>query len=92
MQRTVTIRAIVDLEGRIVGAQLAEQTPVLEDQEEPSVELLPLDGQRVISVDVPAEVLELPGPDLQRFFSHLEISWPAEVRLPKIEIRRHGEG
>ena len=92
MASTVRLLAVVDFEGRVVAAQLAEQATGPQDQDVPSVgDLIPLKGQRTISVDVPREVLELPGPDLHRFLTHLKIAWPADVQVPKIEIVKQTE-
>lgn len=87
------VRAIVDESGRVVGAQLGSERADGDDQDTPSAELLPLPGQRVVEMDVPDEVEQLSGVDLARFFSQVEVSWPATVRLPRIEVRRsHGSG
>ena len=91
MSAAVRLLAIVDFEGRVVAAQFADQTTGSQDEEVPSADLLPLEGQRVISVDVPQEVQKLPGPDLQLFLSHLKITWPADVQVPEIEIVRKSD-
>src|SRR5215213_1395429 len=90
MTTTVKILAIVDLEGHVVAAQLADQANDSQTEEAPSASLMPMKGQRVISIEVPQEVLEFRGFDLHFFFSSLEISWPADVQVPKIEIVRKG--
>jgi hypothetical protein len=90
MNSTVRLLAIVDLEGRVLAAQFVEQAADSQDQEIPSASLVPLKGQYAVSVDVPREVLELPGPDVHQFLSRLRISWPANVQVPEIEIiRKH---
>jgi hypothetical protein len=89
MAETVTLRAIVDLNGRVVGADLGAQP---RDEDDPAARLTPRDGKRVVHIDVPREVLELPGPDLEHFFSHVHVAWPAEVEIPRVEVkRRHHE-
>jgi hypothetical protein len=86
MSATVKVLAIVDSGGRVLAAQFAGQSTGPPDEEVPTPNLLPLEGQRVVSFDVPQEVLELPGPDLHHFLSHLTISWSSDVQVPKIEI------
>ena len=85
MAETVTLRAIVDLDGRVVGADLGAEP---RDEDDPAARLTPRDGKRVVHIDVPREVLELPGPDLEHFFSHVRVTWPAEVEIPEVEVKR----
>ncbi len=88
MSSTVKLQALVDLDGRVVAAHIEERDTPSKDQDVPSARLMPLEGQREVSVEVPAEVLDLPGPDLCRLLSQVRIRWPAEVELPEIEIVR----
>jgi hypothetical protein len=45
-------------------------------------------------MDVPDELEQLSDPDLSRFFSQVEVSWPATVNVPQIEVvqRPHTAG
>jgi hypothetical protein len=89
MAATVTLLAIVDLDGRVVAADLGDQSGNQSREEDvPTARLIPRDGQRVVHIDVPREVLELPGPDLEHFFSHVRVTWPAEVEIPEVEVKR----
>jgi hypothetical protein len=89
MAETVTLLAIVDLDGRVVAADLGYQSgDQSREEDDPAAGLIPLDGQRVVHIDVPREVLEVPGPDLEHFFSHVRVTWPAEVQLPEVEVKR----
>lgn len=87
---TVELLAIVDSAGRIVAAEIEdESTPPGGSDDAPSAGLLPLDGQREVSVAVPREVLQLPGPELHQFLSRVRVRWPAELQIPEITITRH---
>ena len=83
-----TLRAIIDDNGRVLGAQFDPAREDDDKDETPSAELIPMAGQHVIHVDVPDEIARLSAPDLSRFFSHLEVSWPATVRVPRLEVRQ----
>ena len=61
------------------------------DDGAPSALLSAAEGQRVLSIEVPSEVAELGGADMQRFFSDIKVSWSAEVTMPEIEIRDDGK-
>jgi len=90
MSATARIVVIADLQGRVVGAELPGDGKA-KVSGEPIAHIAPMKGQHAIVVDVPSEVLKLPGPCLHRFFSELQIRWPADVQLPKVEImKRHG--
>jgi hypothetical protein len=80
--------AIVNQEGRVMAAQFGAPRAEQDDEETPSAQLLPTPGQRVVQMDVPDEVERLPGPDMDRFFSQVEVSWPATVNVPRIEVVR----
>jgi hypothetical protein len=82
------VMAIVDENGRVMAAQFGAPRAEDDDEQTPSAQLLPLPGQRVVEMDIPDEVEQLSGPDLSRFFSHVEVSWPATVKLPRIEVVR----
>jgi hypothetical protein len=82
------IMSIVDQNGRVVAAQLGAERAQDDDEEAPAGRLLPLPGQRMVEMDVPDEIGRLPGPDLFHFFSQVEVSWPASVNLPRIEVVR----
>jgi hypothetical protein len=90
------IVAITDRDGHIVAAQLLAarrlgEVASSEKEQTPSATLVPSDGQRAITIEVPREVLELPGPDFHRFLSHIKVTWPADVRLPEINVIRAHE-
>jgi hypothetical protein len=90
MSATARIIVIADLQGRVVGAQLSNNSKT-KVSGEPMVSIAPMKGQQAIEVDVPTEVLKLPGPCLHRFFSEIQIRWPVDVQLPKVEIvKQHG--
>jgi hypothetical protein len=91
MASTVRLLAIVDLEGQVVAAQVADQDTSSPDREVPTAQLQPLKDQRIVSFEVPQEVMELPGPDFHHFLAHVMISWPANVQIPKIEVVKKGE-
>jgi hypothetical protein len=82
------VMAIVDQEGRVMAAQFGDPRAEKDADETPSAQLLPMSGQRVMQIDIPDEVERLPGPDLHRFFSQVEVSWPATVNVPRIEVVR----
>ena len=86
MEATVKLLAIADQKGNIIAAQYTEQDADPKGQEAPTGEIFPLKGQRKVTIDVPRELLELPGPDLYRYLSHLTINWPAGTGDPKIEL------
>jgi hypothetical protein len=79
---------IVDEHGQILAAQV--QTPRQDDggDEPPTTRMQPLSGQRVVEIEVPDELEELTGQDLHRFFARVEISSPATVSVPRIEVVR----
>jgi hypothetical protein len=80
--------AIVDQNGRVMAAQFGAPRARDDDEQTPSAQLLPSPGQRVVEMDIPDELERLSGPDLFRFFSQVEVSWPATVKLPRIEVVR----
>jgi hypothetical protein len=82
------VMAIVDQDGRVLVAQFGDPRAENDGEATPSAQLLPMSGQRVVQLDVPDEVQRLPGPDLHRFFSQVEVSWPATVNVPRIEVIR----
>ena len=86
MPTTTRIVVITNLHGRVLAAELPSDGKVDVSEDEPIARILPMEGQRSIAVDVPREVLNLPGPSLHRFFSELQIRWPADVQVPKVEI------
>lgn len=92
MSSTASIVAVVDLKGRVVGAQLAETPKQSGTTDYPAAGILPAEGQREVRINVPREILELPGPDLQRFLNHVKVHWPAEVELPEMEISNKRKG
>jgi hypothetical protein len=83
----VTVMAIVDEAGRILAAQFGAQ-PAEGDNETPLSQLLPAPGQRMVQMDVPDEIEQLPGPELSRFFAHVEVTWAATIDVPRVEIVR----
>jgi hypothetical protein len=80
--------AIVDENGRVVGAQFGKQRVDDDDEETPFEQLLPSRGQRVVEMDVPDEIEQLPASELTRFFSQVEVSWPATIKIPRIDVVR----
>ncbi|WP_147258778.1 hypothetical protein [Pseudonocardia hierapolitana] len=78
--------AIVDMSGRILAAQIDAERANDANGDMPSAELVQLPGQRTVEMDVPDEIRDLSGPELSRFFYHVEIVWPATVNVPRIEI------
>lgn len=91
MSTTVRLLALVDSAGRILAAHLEDQL-ISKEGDTPSAGFVPLEGQQLISIDVPQEALELPGPDLHRFFSQVRINWPAAIEVPKVGIVRKHKG
>jgi hypothetical protein len=87
MAGTVRLLAIVDLDGNVMAVQLPDESARLQDQEVPSsTSFQPLPGQRLISIDFPREVLQLPGDDLHHFLSDIKVNWPVEVQMPEIKL------
>lgn len=84
--------AVVDEKGRVMAAQFG--APSREDgdadQETPASELRPLPGHQLVEMEVPDELEQLSGEEMARFFSHVKVSWPADVRVPKVEVVRGG--
>ena len=88
-ERLRSLALIVDRQGRVLAAQL----PAAADSEDaaerrPAVGLVFRDDQREVSIAVPREILNLPGPDLQRFFSEIRIRPDGEPQLPKLKIHK----
>ena len=88
MAATIRIGIIADPHGRVLAAEFPDASQAYNAEKDPSAHLLALEGQRIINVDVPREILQLPGPDLHHFFSEAKIRWPGEIELPKIKITR----
>jgi len=86
MSSTVKMDALVDVAGRILAASLPNDARASKTKDGPESRVEPVGGQRIVSFDVPREVLELPGPDLQRFLSEVRVGLSGEVSLPKITI------
>ena len=86
MPAKIKFHAIVDFEGRILAGQFIDEGNNSPLEEGPTAHVMPIEGQRLITFDVPQEVLELPGPDLQYFLSQVKVTWPADIQMPKIEI------
>lgn len=84
------IQAIVDDLGHILAAQF-DGGKAQDDEVTPSSELLLLPGQRRVEFEAPDEIRDLSGPDLTRYFAHVEVSWPAQVTPQPVEIvhRKH---
>lgn len=87
MPATAKILVITDMHGRILAADLSNPaaSPRRKDNE-PQMRLMPREGQRALMIEVPKEVLELSGLYLSRYFSEVSISWPSEVKLPKVKV------
>jgi len=88
MAATAKILVIADVHGRVLAAELPTGVKAASEEKIPTARLLPLEGQRSISIQVPREVLKLGGPDLRRFFSEVQIRSTGEVQLPKIKVAR----
>ncbi|HVO75888.1 MAG TPA: hypothetical protein VMT35_17830 [Ignavibacteriaceae bacterium] len=91
MPSKIKILVITDLQGRILAAEMNQNKSNKKD--EPYSSLIPIKNQRSVTIEVPEEILELPGPSLQRYFSNVKITFPAEVVLPKtkIEVKHRGK-
>lgn len=85
---TAKIVVIADFHGRVLSAQLPDDVKSESKEKQPDADILPLEGQHALNIDVPREVLSLPGPDLHQYFSELQIGSTGEVQLPKIEVVR----
>jgi hypothetical protein len=83
-----TILAIVDENGRVVAAQFGPSRAEVDEEQTPSARLAPLPGQRVVQMDIPDEIEQLSDPDLSRFFSRVQVSWPATANVPRVEVVR----
>jgi hypothetical protein len=83
------VHAVVDEHGRVIAATLGDHGADRAAAEAPSVSLRPIRGQRHVTFDAPAQAAELAGDHLERFFSLLSVSWPADVRVPHVEVIRH---
>ncbi len=88
MAATAGIVALVDRKGRVVAAELSGTVKAARTGDEPTSSLVPLEGHRAVSVDVPREILSLSGPDLHRYFSEAQIDRDGRLRLPKIRVAR----
>ena len=88
MAAMVKINIIADSQGRIVAAELSSD--IDPEGDGPTARVVPMNGLRVIRIDIPAEVLELSGPNLHRFFSEVQVT-PDRVQLPKVKIVRGHE-
>lgn len=90
MAKTRQLSLIVDRAGRVVAAAPADEPTRSEGQDEaPAMRLVPLQDQREVRVDVAEEVLSLPGAELHKFLSEVQVRWPADVQLPKFDIHKH---
>lgn len=89
---TTKMVVIADFHGRVLAAQLPGEVKAESNEKQPDARILPLKGQRAVSIDVPREVLSLPGPELHRYFSEVQIGCTGEVQLPKIKlVKMHKE-
>ena len=86
MAATTEMVVLLDLRGRVLAAELAGAVGASNTDTAPSFRLVPLEGQRAVRVQVPQEVLELPGPCLHSFFADVQVRWPVDIQLPKVEI------
>ncbi len=86
MAATAGISVLVDRNGRVVAAELSGTVKAASTGDEPTGSLVPLEGHRALSVDVPREILSLSGPDLHRYFSEAQISRDGKLRLPKVKV------
>lgn len=86
MKESADLSLTVDESGRILAARLTREN----DNEDGLVtELAANRGQQqVVHLEVPLELLELPGPSLERFLSELKIRRRVEAEVPEFEISR----
>jgi hypothetical protein len=96
MAASIKLTVIADADGRIVAAELPSRAAgagaAAEGKDAPAARLVPLKGQHVLHVEVPREILDLPGRELHRFFARVQVRWPAEALVPKVKIaRKHGK-
>jgi hypothetical protein len=87
----VKVTAIVNRRGRIVAAQFGDPDEGRTDDETPTARLLPVGGQAVVEMEVPDELERVSDSGLTQFFSNVEVSWPADVKIPRLEIKRAHE-
>jgi len=91
MATKTKIVVIADLHGRILAAQTPETTKSESKDHPPDALITPLEGQRAVNMEVPGEVMSLPGPDLHRYFSEVKIACNGEVQLPEIAVAKMHE-
>jgi hypothetical protein len=93
MAATTKMAVLIDLNGKVLAAQLAKSKAATDGNDPPSTaELIATDGQRVLSVEVPIEVASLTGPSLRAFFSQVRMTSPVDVELPKFKVVQKGKG
>jgi hypothetical protein len=88
MAKTAKMVMITDLHGKVLAAHLSPSASRGQSQEVPVCRMVPQEGQRLVSIDVPKEVLSLRGPCLHQFLAGVKVNWPVEVQLPKINVVR----
>lgn len=82
------INIVLDKLGYIVSAELPAKTSERTNKNELQASIVPKEGQHLVSVKVPKEILNLDGPAIHRYFSGAKVNLPDKVELPKIKIVR----
>ena len=88
MPGTVRLTLLVDMNGRIVGAELPSPPTKAGEREPPSARILALAGQRTMVATFPREILQLSGPGLHRLFSETRVHHDGKVVMPKFPVKR----
>jgi hypothetical protein len=92
MAANARLRALADSSGQIIAAHALEDSTRSKGDEAPAVGAFLLGaGQYEITLEVPREVLELPGLDFQRFLSHVRVRGPGDIQVPKVKVLRHSK-
>ncbi len=86
MANTAKLSVIVDEQGKVLAAQLTPQSTSPERGEGPFARLAPLQNQRELTIELPAEVLKLTGEEIQKLFSSLRVGQDGKVKLPDIKV------
>jgi hypothetical protein len=91
MKAKARITVILNGDGRIVAAQLPAHERVAPEKGAGKSQLAPKPGHRIVTVEVPREVLQLSGADLGRFFSGVHVGHNGDIHLPKVEVTKHSD-
>jgi hypothetical protein len=82
---------LTDANGRVVAAQLPGESNKVFEAQAPAGRLAALPGQRSFEIDIPREVLSLPGADLHRYLSEMKIHPDGHVELPQLTVKRRDQ-